>query len=663
MKKNKGTKAMIAALVVSLIAGLLPMKGVSAAIWGASGLKHNSRFNGAVKEYGIDVSHHQGDIDWKAVKKAGIQFAIIRVAGRGWGQAGDLFMDKKAEQNMKGASENGIPFGVYIYSQAITVAEAKEEADYILKAIEGYDVTLPVVFDYEYYTGGRLTTTKPSKQVKTNICLTFCKRVEQAGYTPMVYANKNFLENSVNAASISQYYPIWLAHYTTQTAYAGDYEYWQYSSSGKVDGISGKVDMNVRYVNDTTRVNDLRITEAAAGKLGLMWSPFEGAVGYEISRRTANTDFEVIATLEGQAALSFTDTGLAADTAYMYKVRAVLGEAYYSEYSATVTGYSEIRQKPGITASGTAFDTVKVSWKAMEVADGYEVWKYNASKKAYQLIRSIAGRNVTSYTDTQLLASTTYSYMVRAYRNVRTSKIYSPFSTAVKGKTKTAAKGKVTASSLTVRASASTSGKKLKTVKKGTLLTIKGSTGNWYKTSVTVNGKKKDAYVSKSYVSLVKVGTPTGKQGATSFDKIKLTWSKVSGAKGYVLQRYNSSKKKYETIKTITNGSTVSYKDVDLNAATTYQYRVRAYKVVSQKTVYGEYSQSFLAKTKDAVKGTITAKVALKKSAKTSAAALKTVKKGTKVTVTGSRGSFYRLSVTVKGKKQTAYVQKSYVKL
>lgn len=662
MKKNKGTKAMIAALVVGLIAGLLPVSGSSAAVSGASKLKHNSRFNGAVKEYGIDVSKWQGDdINWKKVKNAGIQFAMIRVAYRTL-DTGDLMKDPYADRNMKGASENGIPFGVYIFSQALTVAEARQEADYILKVIEGYDVTLPVALDYEY-GGGRLTTTKPFKQVKIDICHAFCKRVEQAGYTPMVYANKNFLENSVNAASISQYYPIWLAHYTNQTAYAGDYEYWQYTSSGQVDGIKGNVDMNVRYVNDTTRVNDLRITEAAAGKLGLMWSPFEGAVGYEISRRTANTDFEVIATLEGQAALSFTDMGLAADTAYMYKVRAVLGEAYYSGYSATVTGYSEIKQKPGVTALGTAFDTVKVSWRAMEAAEGYEVWKYNASKKVYELIKSIAGGNVTSYTDTQLLASTTYSYKVRAYRTVRTSKIYSPFSAAVKGKTKTAAKGKVTASSLKVRASASTAGKVLKTVKKGTLLTIKGSTGNWYRTSVTVNGKKRDAYVSKSYVSLVKVGTPTGKQGATSFDKIKLTWSKVSGAKGYVLQRYNSSKKAYETIKTITGGSTVSYKDVDLNAATTYQYRIRAYKVVSGKTVYGEYSQVFPARTKDAVNGTTTAKVSLRKSAKTSASVLKTVKKGTKVTVTGSRGSFYRLSVTVNGKKQTAYVQKAYVKL
>lgn len=215
-------------------------------------VQHASKFDGYTIEKGIDVSKWNTINDWTKVKQAGIQFAFVRVAYRAYG-SGTLATDGKEAANIKNATAAGIPVGVYIFSQAITVKEAEEEADFVLKQIAGSAVTMPVVLDFEYASDangvtGRLYEAKLSKSAATNICMAFCKRVAAAGYTPMVYANKDMLTNGLNASTISASYPIWLAHYTTATDYAGDYDYWQYSEKGSVSGITGNVDMNFRYI-------------------------------------------------------------------------------------------------------------------------------------------------------------------------------------------------------------------------------------------------------------------------------------------------------------------------------------------------------------------------------------------------------------------------------
>ncbi len=222
----------------------------------AATLTHNPRYKEYDIEYGIDVSYHQGEIDWEKVKKAGVRFAFIRVARRTL-DGGSLGIDVRAIENIEGATAAGIPVGVYIFSQAISQKEAIEEADYITKAIEPYreKITLPVVLDYEYAdmqgNSGRLEKAYISRKNATNICLVFCNAVKEAGYTPMVYSGKGILSNDLDADRIAKYYPIWLAHYTYETDYAGEYSYWQYSSNGNVAGIDGRVDLNVRYIAPT----------------------------------------------------------------------------------------------------------------------------------------------------------------------------------------------------------------------------------------------------------------------------------------------------------------------------------------------------------------------------------------------------------------------------
>lgn len=215
---------------------------------------HNDRFKYHKIYHGVDVSRYQEDVDWEAFKDGGVEFAIIRVAYRGYGSSGSLNEDLRYKENIPAAHAAGVPIGVYIYSQAITEAEARQEASYILERIKPYKsyITLPVVFDFEYASvgsglGGRLYNANLTKDAATKICLAFCDEIEKDGYTAMVYANRNMLNDSLNASQISDSYNVWLAHYNTATDYQGEYSFWQYTSSGQLAGKTN-IDCNFWYV-------------------------------------------------------------------------------------------------------------------------------------------------------------------------------------------------------------------------------------------------------------------------------------------------------------------------------------------------------------------------------------------------------------------------------
>lgn len=203
--------------------------------------------------HGVDVSSYQKNIDWKAAYADGVEYAIIRVGYRGYGADGTLVADSYYQTNLDNAAAAGVKTGVYIYSQAITEEEAIEEANFVLTRLNGRALSLPVVLDFEYASvggrnGGRLYNANLTQQQATDICLAFCRTVANAGYTPMVYANKSMLTDSLYEWQISAQYPIWLAHYTQNTSYTGPFDFWQYTSVGTVDGIPGSVDCNFWYI-------------------------------------------------------------------------------------------------------------------------------------------------------------------------------------------------------------------------------------------------------------------------------------------------------------------------------------------------------------------------------------------------------------------------------
>ncbi len=199
---------------------------------------------------GIDVSTYQGVVDWNAVKASGVEFAFIRVGFRGWGDEGTLRTDAYFERNIKGAIAAGIDCGVYFYTQAITTAEAVEEARYVLNLIKGYKLTYPVAFDTEYLNEPDARTNKAglTTQDRTNFAAAFCKTIKDAGYYPMIYANKSWLENNLYTSQLSQY-DVWMAQFASTATYKGNFNIWQYTSTGSVSGIKGNVDRNVGLVD------------------------------------------------------------------------------------------------------------------------------------------------------------------------------------------------------------------------------------------------------------------------------------------------------------------------------------------------------------------------------------------------------------------------------
>ena len=193
---------------------------------------------------GIDVSHHQQEIDWEAVAADGIDFAMIRLGYRGY-DTGLLNPDRYFEQNMAGAKAAGLKVGVYFYSQALTPEEAEEEADFVLDTLDGRLLDYPVVFDWE--------TTHPELEPRTlglsgdgmtRCAQAFVDRIREGGYQPMVYFNPRmgYLDYDLGALA---HVPYWLARYEDTPDFYFDYDLWQYSHTGTVAGIEGSVDLNL----------------------------------------------------------------------------------------------------------------------------------------------------------------------------------------------------------------------------------------------------------------------------------------------------------------------------------------------------------------------------------------------------------------------------------
>lgn len=204
-------------------------------------------FTDVIKDYkkdntkiGIDVSSWQGDIDFQKVKDAGAEFVIIRV-GSARGIDGEYFVDKQFINNIKGFNDVGIPVGLYYYSYANSKEQAIKDAKWVLEQIKGYKVDLPIAYDWEswsFYNEFHQSFYSLTKGAEA-----FLDTINDAGYDGMLYSSKNYLEKVWYDTG----YPVWLAHYTKQTSYEGEYKYWQLCSNGKIDGIKGNVDIDIMY--------------------------------------------------------------------------------------------------------------------------------------------------------------------------------------------------------------------------------------------------------------------------------------------------------------------------------------------------------------------------------------------------------------------------------
>lgn len=213
------------------------------------GVTYNFGSDGAIQtsvngsKFGIDISRHNGKIDWNAVKSSGVDYVIIRCGYRG-SSSGALITDQNFQSNIKGATAAGLKVGIYVFSQAINEVEAVKEASLAVSLAKGYKLTYPIFIDTES-SGGRAD--KIDVATRTAVVNAFCQTVQSAGYQAGIYASKSWFETKLSMGSIGNY-RIWLAQYAAAPTYSGRYDMWQYSSKGTISGINGKVDLNLSYL-------------------------------------------------------------------------------------------------------------------------------------------------------------------------------------------------------------------------------------------------------------------------------------------------------------------------------------------------------------------------------------------------------------------------------
>lgn len=199
-----------------------------------------------ISHKGIDVSKYQEKIDWKKVAQDDVEYAFIRLGIRGYTE-GEIKEDETFEDNINGAIDNGIDVGIYFFTQATSVEEAEEEAEFVLDAIEPYDVTYPVVIDVEAVNANNARTADLTKEERTKYCIAFCEMIKKAGYTPMVYGNLKTFMLLLDLEKLEDY-DKWLAQYDTEVYYPYDFKIWQYTDKGKVSGIGTDVDVNISFL-------------------------------------------------------------------------------------------------------------------------------------------------------------------------------------------------------------------------------------------------------------------------------------------------------------------------------------------------------------------------------------------------------------------------------
>lgn len=212
--------------------------------------KVNGYITCKVEEYwiGVDVSVWQEQIDWEKVAASGVKFAMIRLAYRSWGRKGELNVDPRAEENLKGALAAGLKVGVYIYSQAKNPQEAVEEARYLLDLLDGRHLEMPVVYDWEVPSNPSARTRNVKAKTIHASALAFCAEIQAAGYQPMVYFNQHQGSTKYDLVQLREAgIELWLAMYTRGMDYKYKVQMWQYTETGRVPGIEGDVDINLYF--------------------------------------------------------------------------------------------------------------------------------------------------------------------------------------------------------------------------------------------------------------------------------------------------------------------------------------------------------------------------------------------------------------------------------
>lgn len=580
------------------------------ALWGADSLTHQNRFSGVSKVYGIDVSYYQGNIDWKKVKNSGVEFVIIRVGYRGYGSAGTLVEDPKFKTYLDGATKAGLKVGVYFYTQAITTAEAKAEAKFVLDRIKGYSLQMPVYYDIESvdYDTGRLDSAGLSKAQKTALCTAFCDTIIKSGYSAGVYANYTWLNYYIDGAGLGKKYPIWLAHYTSNTNYDQRMDMWQYSGSGTVSGISAYTDVNVWYSGKLPLyVSDLISVANTSTSNKFAWNGAPDATGYEVYQGTSPSDPNKKKIGDTKDTF-FTNSNKSTGTMYKYMVRAysdASGKRVYGDYSDVFTTCTLPANISKISASARG-TSVTISWDKVSKATDYIVEHYvNGAWKQVGTTSSL------SYKVNGITQNGVNKFRVKARRNY--SGVYynggytyvnaevTDIPSAVTGIRSTS--NTSTSNTITWNASKKAEGyeiyqwigttdsyKLIGTTTSTKFTNSKKSSGTMYRYKVrafnNVDGQRIEGAYSSEFTTCTLPANVSFSLCSTDVDSITLNWNKVSKATGYQVEMYTNG-----TWKTLSTLSGTSYTASGLSQNTAYRFRVRAIRNYNYINYYGDYTE------------------------------------------------------------------------
>ena len=354
---------------------------------------------------GVDVSAWNGaNLNWSKAKADGVKYAFIRCGGR-YLKTGNYFPDAYYEKNITNASKAEIKVGSYFYSEATTEAEAKAEANYVVKLLKPYKskINMPVAWDMEDpgTTGGEKTHWAKGNVSKAQVVKNykaFAKIIKDNGYTPMFYSYTYWCKSHVNMDNLKALkYPFWLAEYTSASKPAAfhsiygsarPYEFWQYTSSGKVSGFNSSVsvDMNRWYSNDLNKYATgsfkgkatVTVKPASDAAVDVSWTKVSGATKHTIQRKSGSGSYSTIKS--GVTGTSFKDTGLKPNTSYTYRVLAMKGSdpGVWSD-AKTVKTMGSLKSAPSITKAAASGKTIQVSWNKVYGATSYKVTAADAA--------------------------------------------------------------------------------------------------------------------------------------------------------------------------------------------------------------------------------------------------------------------------------------------
>ena len=537
----------------------------------------------------IDVSEHNGLINFYKFKALGIDDVIIRVGCRGYGSAGSLMEDNYYYDNVENAMDAGINVGLYFYSQALTTAEAVAEANFCLKRVSQYKISLPIFYDYEFagVSSGRLDKAWANgtlnKTKMTNNAVAFCETIKKAGYKPGVYGSSSFYTEQLNTDLLYKNgYEIWNAYYT-QNSTKGNYwpnknpvyKYWQYGGAN-VQGSCGDPSsawLKVKYAGKT-------------GYVSAQYIDFTGAeAGVSIIdglnlRKGAGTGYDSVTTVPflGQVAILSYPTNTASDVNFYYS-----GDAQKPNFS--------------LSATGTA---VTVSWKAVPNAAYYRVYSYDKEANKYERLAQV---KTLSFTKTQLRKATEYTFLVRTFFADGSGNAYKLSDN----------KSIITAADspkITLKAQTGTSlhiaWTKVQTAAFYRVYSYDAAAGK-YTRLAQVNATEytlENLSSCTQYTLLVRafndygVGSEFTEADHVSFEtllaapefsftrysySIKISWKAVNGAAFYRVYQYNPNTKKYILL---AQTEALSWQHDGIKPNTSFTYLVRAFRSPSEGNTY-----------------------------------------------------------------------------